>query len=110
MKQARLDYAIGTKCLMDIVQSCKILPGYRSDHSRIELDLFLNSFTKAKGIWCLNCGLLRHPEYFKCVKTCIKEVRQQHAVPVYQLDNLDKIEDKDIQLQHQIQYFLKCSC
>ena len=40
MKRARLDYAIGTNSLMDIVQSCKILPGYRSDHSRIELDLF----------------------------------------------------------------------
>ena len=31
---------------MDIIQSCKIIPGYRSDHSRIELDLVLNLFTK----------------------------------------------------------------
>ena len=46
MMQARLNYAIGTNSLMDTVQSCKILPGYRSDHSRMELDLFLSSFTK----------------------------------------------------------------
>ena len=97
IKQARLDYAIGTNSLMDIIQSCKILPGYRSDHSRLELDLLLNSFTKGKGIWRLNCSLLRDPEYLKCVKNCISEVRQQYAIPVYQFDNLDKIEDKDIQ-------------
>ena len=84
MKQARLDYAIGTNSLMDIVQ---ILPGYRSNHSRIELDLFLNSFTKGKGIWRLNCSLLRDPEYLKCVKNCINKVRQQYAIPVYQYDN-----------------------
>ena len=82
---------------MDIVQSCKILPGYRSDHSRVELDLFHNSFTKGKGIWTLNCSLLRDPECLKCAKNCINEVRQQYAILVYQFDNLDKIEDKDIQ-------------
>ena len=40
-KQARLDYVTGTHTLMDIhvVQSCKMLYGYRSDHSRTELDL-----------------------------------------------------------------------
>ena len=70
MKQARLDHVIVTNSLMDIVQTCKLLLGYRSDHSRIELNLFLNSFTKGKGLWRLNRSLLRDPNYVKCVKTC----------------------------------------
>ena len=79
---------------MDISKSCEILPGYRSDHSRIELDLVLNSFTKGKGIWRFNCSLLKYPDYLNCVKNCITEVKKQYAIPIYRLDNIDKISDK----------------
>ena len=66
---------MGTYSLMNIIQSCKILPGYRSDHSRIEFDLVLNSFTKGKGIWYLNCSLLKDPDYLNCIKHCVAEAK-----------------------------------
>ena len=80
IKLARLDYAIGTNSLVDIIKSGKILPGYRSDHSRIELDLVLNSFTEGKGIWHLNCSLLKGPDYLNYVKNCITEVKKNNML------------------------------
>ena len=35
--------------MLDIVHSCKILPGYRSDHSKIEFEILLNTFNRGKG-------------------------------------------------------------
>ena len=43
VKQARLDYAIGTNIWPDIMHSCNTLPGYGSDHSQIEIVLLLDS-------------------------------------------------------------------
>ena len=92
---------------MDIIKSCEILPGYRSDHSRIELDFVLNSFTKGKGIWHFNCSLLKYPDYLNCVKNCITEVKKQYAIPIYRLDNIDKIENKEIQFTVSDKMFLE---
>ena len=97
LKQARLDYAIGSRALLDIINSCKIVPGYRSDHSRVDIELLLNPFIKGKGIWRFNCGLLKNIEYLKSVKKWIKEVKEQYALPIYQPDNLDQIDKQEIQ-------------
>ena len=55
VKQACLDYAIGTNSLLDTVHSCNILPGYRSDHSRIEIKLLLLKKGKAYGVLIVAC-------------------------------------------------------
>ena len=76
VKQARLDYAIGTSSLLDIINSCRIMPGYRSDHSRLDIELRMDSFIKGKGIWRFNCGLLKNVEYINNVKKWVNEVKQ----------------------------------
>ena len=50
VKQARLDYFIISESLLDITDSCKINPGYRSDHSIIEINLVINHFHRGPGI------------------------------------------------------------
>ena len=97
LKQARLDYAIGSKALLDIINSCKIAPGYRSDHSKVDIELSINPFIKGKGIWRFNCGLLKNMEYLQSVKKWIKGVKKQYAILIYQLDNLDLIDEQEIQ-------------
>ena len=72
-----------------------------------ELDLVLNSFTKGKGIWRLNCSLLKDPDYLNCVKNCITEVKKQYAIPIYRLDNIDKIENKEIKFTISDKMFLE---
>ena len=99
LKQARLDYFIGSNSLMDIVHSCNIVPGYRSDHSRLNIEILLDSFEKGTGVWRFNCSLLNNSNYNKEIKKWINEIKQQYAVPIYQINKLDEIEDKEIQFR-----------
>ena len=63
IKQARLDYFIASTPLLDIINSCVIKPGYRSDHSILELNITFCNFIRGKGIWKLNCSILKDKEY-----------------------------------------------
>ena len=54
IKQARLDYFVCSDSLCDHIKSSTIKPGYRSDHSIIELRLKLCNFNRGRGTWKLN--------------------------------------------------------
>ena len=58
VQQARLDYFIISNQFLDFVNTCNIHPGYRTDHSIVELKINLCNFTKGKGVWKFNCSLL----------------------------------------------------
>ena len=66
LKQARLDYYfLISQTLADLITNCNIKPEYRSDHSRVDINIMLNTFSQEKGVWKFNCRLLKHPEYLK---------------------------------------------
>ena len=50
IKQARLDYFLATASMTDIIDKCNINPGYRSDHSILELQISINTFKQGKGL------------------------------------------------------------
>jgi hypothetical protein len=52
------------------VENATIKPGYRSDHSLVEITLKLNNQQKAKGLWKLNNTLLKDNTY-------VNEIRQK---------------------------------
>ena len=60
-KQARLDYFLISNNLTDTISKADIIPGYRSDHSIIELNLTTRKFTRWRGLWKLNTTLLKIP-------------------------------------------------
>ena len=55
--QSRLDFFLVSDVLSDLVNSCGIRPGYRTDHSIVELTLTLCKFKRGKGKWKFNCSL-----------------------------------------------------
>ena len=57
---------------MSSVQSHKILPSYRSDHSTVVLSFQINDFKRGNGRWKFNNSLLRDMEYIKVVKNVYK--------------------------------------
>ena len=69
----------------DLLQDCHIKPGYRSDHSRVDIDIILDT-----------CSLLTHSGYVKLINDAIMMVKKQYAVPVYDLENLASVSDTDI--------------
>ena len=96
IKQARLDYFIVSGCFTDIVTSCKINPGYRSDHSILELNVKINSFRRGKGLWKFNCSLLKNENYIEMINKAIKDIKVEYAVPVYTYEYLNADNDWDI--------------
>lgn len=96
-KKARLDYFIISSTMSNIIQSCTIKPGYRSDHSIIELSIILNTFERGRGTFKLNCKLLKNTDYLNLVNTVIDEEKLKYAVPLYNIENMLNIPDEDFQ-------------
>ena len=98
VKQARLDYFIySIRLFTDIVTSCKINLGYRSDHSILELNVKINTFQWGKGLWKFNCSLLKDETYIEMINKAIKDIKIEYAVPVYTYEYLNADNDWDIQ-------------
>ena len=58
IKKARLDFFLISESLMSLINSSKNIPGYRSDHSSITIEIKLHNFMKGKGFWKFNNSLL----------------------------------------------------
>ena len=94
VKQARLNYFLVSGGATDIIEGCNILPSYRSDHSIVELDLTLHKFEIGKGIWKLNTGLLKNPEYLNMINSIIDEEKLKYAIPIYNHDHIIKTDEE----------------
>ena len=99
VKQARLDFFLTSNTMSDIIDNCYIRHSYRSDHSIIELSITLNNFEKGKGVWKLNVGLLKNPDYVNLVNRIIEDEKLKYALPVY---NIEYIKNTDKKLNFSI--------
>ena len=54
VKQARLDYFLVPSSMTDIIETINIKPGYRSDHSIMEMQITTSNFTHGSGTWKFN--------------------------------------------------------
>jgi hypothetical protein len=95
-KQSRIDYWLTFNDVMDLIDGSTILPGYRSDHSLIKLDLKLTNHEKGPGHWKFNnYYLLRDREYVNQVKYCIPKrlyVCQHSRIPFDSYDDLNLLQ------------------
>ena len=83
LKQARLDYIITSSCFTDLITSVNIRPGYRSDHSMVELTFLISHFRRGRGTWKLNTSLLKDKEYISLIRNCIREEYLKYTAPIY---------------------------
>ena len=79
-KQARLDYFITTNTLTDMIKDCQIKPGYRSDHSIVELAIIICKFQQGKGVWKFNCSLLKDKDYMVKINNAIDEEQLKYSI------------------------------
>ena len=96
IRQARLDYFLISHSMHDIITNCCINPGYRSDHSIVQINIQLSKFYHGRGLWKFNCSLLKDDKYASLVNKLIQEEKLKCAVPVYSLDHLQTVSDEDI--------------
>ena len=77
-KQSRLDYFLISEDALPYVESTNIKPGYRSDHSVVELTLNLHHQPKGPGLWKFNNSLLLDEKYVSEIRQCILETKEQY--------------------------------
>lgn len=82
-KQARLDYFLISEELMSILGNVKIIPGYRTDHSIINIEFKINDFERGRGFWRFNNSLLRDKEYILKIKEIINDTVFEYTRPPY---------------------------
>ena len=80
---ARLDMFFISEHLSSLCIEMKVLPGYRTDHSIIYLELQAGECERGPGLWKFNESLLQDEEYVKIVEACIDQTVEQYAVPLY---------------------------
>ena len=93
LKQARLDFFLITDTMSDLVKTCDIKAGYRSDHSIITMDIVLSKFNQGKGTWKFNNSLLQNQDYLNLVNKIIQEELLKYAIPVYSLQYIEENPD-----------------
>ena len=106
IKQARLDFFLISNNLMFMVRKIDIENSYRSDHSGVVLHMKINELKKGPGLWKFNNLLLRDKDYVKEIKKVITDVKIQYSVPVYNVENINKITNENLVLTINDQLFL----
>ena len=82
-KRARLDYFFASETLLPIISEAKIIPGYRSDHSMITMQLNLTKQKRGKGFYKMNTSLLKDKTYIQIIERTVRDTISTYALPVY---------------------------
>ena len=78
------------------VTGCDIKPGYRTDHSLIDIQFDFNQMDRGPGYWKFNNALLSDTVYVDQIKNGIKKVVETYAAFPYLHSNLVHIHPNDI--------------
>jgi len=105
---ARLNFFLISEFFLNFSCEEKILPGYRTDHSLIELSLDFNE-KEAKGgtFWKFNNTLLYNVDYVKEVKNLFKEIKLKYAALPYNRDKISDIDNEIFETTINPQLFLE---
>jgi exonuclease III len=106
-KQARLDYFLVSKELLTDTNSVETKTSHCSDHSCVLLNLNREQFKRDRPFWKFNGGLLSDRKYVQEIKKVIHDTKIQYTLPVYNLDEIDGIPNKDIQFTINDQTFFE---
>ena len=72
--QCRLDFFLISQSVIGDVTNTDIVPGYKTDHSMITLDLSLHANSRGPGLW----KFLTETAYDNLIKATIKEVQDEY--------------------------------
>ena len=75
----RLDFFLVNQTNFCNTVSADILPGYKTDHSMITLQISLHSNNRGRGCWKLNTSFLNDTEYVIQIKSIIKQTKDEYG-------------------------------
>ena len=74
----RLDFFLTSQSLLGNIISANILPGFKTDHSMITLNISLHSNPRGPGFWKLNTSLLADKDYIDLIRLTIHETQNEY--------------------------------
>ena len=74
----RLDFVLASQTLLGNITNAEIVPGYKTDHSTITLNISLHSNPRGPGLCRLNTSLLTESDY---VNQIIAQIECQTRLP-----------------------------
>ena len=80
---ARLDMFFISDHLSSLCCEIEVLPGYRTDHSIVYIEMQIGKSERGPGLWKFNESLLQDESYVKMVEACIDQTVEQYAIPLY---------------------------
>ena len=75
---ARLDYFLMPAGLTNLVHYIKILPGFRSDHSLIQMVIEFKKVERGPGYWKFNNSLLQNEAFVNKLKIMVDKILAQY--------------------------------
>ncbi|CAH3020822.1 unnamed protein product, partial [Porites evermanni] len=75
----RLDFFLTSQSFLGSITSANILPGFKTDHSMITLNISLHSNPRGPGFWKLNTSLLADKDYIDLIRLTIQETENEYA-------------------------------
>ena len=77
----RLDFFLVNESTFCNTSEADIIPGYKTDHSMITLQISLHSNKRGRGFWKLNTSLLKDIEYVNWIKLIINGTKEELNMP-----------------------------
>ena len=74
----RLDFFLTSQSLLGNIISANIVPGFKTDHSMITLNISLHSNPRGPGFWKLNTSLLADKDYIDLIRLTIHETQNEY--------------------------------
>ena len=93
-----MDHFLCDEMLMDLINPCTSKPGYRSDHSLIEIKINVCELKRGRGIWKLNFSLLKNKDYLILINNIIDSEKLAYAIPICNPDNITNMPDSELNL------------
>ena len=104
-KLARLDFFLISETLLDIYANSEIKQSYKSDHSPVQLEIFISKTQKGKGIWKLNNSLLLDEELNTLINKEIQLTVSIYACTPYHPDFIQNYTTQNIEFMINIDLF-----
>ena len=93
IQQGRLDFFLISNKLTYGANKANIIPGYRSDHSFVTIELNKTTTPKTKTFWKFNNNLLKDKEFIENVHQVINDTKERYMPLAYNIQSLKNIEN-----------------
>ena len=77
--QCRLDFLLISQSLINNVNTVDIVPGYKTDHSMVTMEITTNANPRGPGFWKLNTSFLSDIDYISKIEDTIQQTKNEYS-------------------------------